>query len=85
MTILRNANQWDKSNVVFRNGTLEEYNKSIYRTDMEFIDYGLGILSRSILDKYSIAQPFDLADVYHSLSTEGNLLGYQVHERFFMK
>lgn len=83
MTILRNANQWDKSNVIFRNGTLEEYNKSIYRTDMEFIDYGLGILSKSVLDKYPIAQPFDLADVYHSLSTEGNLLGYQVHERFY--
>jgi hypothetical protein len=49
---------------------------------MEFIDYGLGILSKSVFEYYT-DYPLDLADVYHSLSLEGNLLGYEVHERFY--
>jgi NDP-sugar pyrophosphorylase family protein len=82
MTILHNGDRWDKSNVLFRNGKLEEYNKRYPRTEMEFIDYGLGILSKSVFEYYT-DYPLDLADVYHSLSLEGNLLGYEVHERFY--
>ncbi|MCZ2207543.1 nucleotidyltransferase family protein [Cylindrospermopsis raciborskii] len=83
MTILHNGNRWDKSNVLFRNGRLEEYNKRSPRPEMEFIDYGLGVLSRSVFEQYHGGHPLDLADVYHSLSLEGNLFGYQVHERFY--
>ena len=83
MTVLRNGDRWDKSNVFFRDGRVEEYNKRLPRTDMEFIDYGLGILSQSVFDSYSPGQPFDLADLYHALSLEGNLVGHEVYERFY--
>lgn len=83
MTILRNGNQWDKSNVLFRNGALLEYNKRSPRREMEFIDYGLGILSAPIFEAYGIESPLDLADIYHALSLEGFLSGFEVHERFY--
>lgn len=83
MTVLRNGDRWDKSNVFFRDGKVEEYNKRVPRADMEFIDYGLGILSGFVFDSYSPGQPFDLADLYHALSLEGNLVGHEVYERFY--
>jgi NDP-sugar pyrophosphorylase family protein len=83
MTVLENGDRWDKSNVLFRAGELIEYNKHTPRPEMAFIDYGLGVLSSHALDRYPVGQPFDLAEVYHTLSIEGQLVGYEVHERFY--
>ena len=83
MTILENGDRWDKSNVLFRAGELIEYNKHAPRPEMAFIDYGLGVLSSSTLDSFSLGQKFDLAELYHSLSLQGQLAGYEVHERFY--
>jgi N-acetyl-alpha-D-muramate 1-phosphate uridylyltransferase len=83
MTVQRNANQWDKSNVLFLNNVLVEYNKRAPRPEMSHIDYGLGALSSQILLKQSAEEPFDLADIYHELSLAGELAGYEVHERFY--
>lgn len=83
MTVLRNENRWDKSNVLFCGGRLMEYNKYSPRPDMEYIDYGLGVLSASALQGYEVGKPFELADVYHALSLQGRLAGYEAHERFY--
>lgn len=83
MTVLKNQNQWDKSNVLFVNGHLLEYNKRAPRKEMTYIDYGLGVISSSVLKEYTVGQPFDLADLYHDLSLKGQLSGLEVHERFY--
>jgi MurNAc alpha-1-phosphate uridylyltransferase len=83
MTVLKNGDRWDKSNVLFRNGKLLEYNKRAPRLDMTYIDYGLGVVSAKILDAYPAALQFDLADVYQALSIQGQLTGFEVHERFY--
>lgn len=83
MTVLENGDRWDKSNVLFRAGELVEYNKHAPRTEMAFIDYGLGVLSSRVLEAYPAGQAFDLAEVYHALSLKGQLAGYEVHERFY--
>ena len=83
MTVLENGNRWDKSNVLFRNGEIVEYNKHAPRPEMAFIDYGLAVLNSRALESYSSGRAFDLADVYHTLSLTGELAGYEVHERFY--
>ena len=83
MTVLANGDQWDKSNVLFSNGKLLEYNKHAPRSDMTYIDYGLGVVSASVMDAYPAALPFDLADVYQTLSMQGQLVGLEMHERFY--
>ncbi|MEI7825934.1 MAG: nucleotidyltransferase family protein [Chlorobiaceae bacterium] len=83
MTVLRNGDLWDKSNVLFRDSSLIEYNKRIPRLEMTYIDYGLGILSAVALKDFPLNEPFDLADIYHSLSVRGDLAGYEVFERFY--
>ena len=83
MTVLRNGDRWDKSNALFRDGKIIEYNKRAPRPEMEYIDYGLGILTAEIFSGYPAGQPFDLADVYHQLSLAGKLAGHEVQERFY--
>lgn len=83
MTVLENSDRWDKSNVLFREGELVEYNKHVPRPEMAFIDYGLGVLSSHVLETYPAGQAFDLAEVYHALSLKRQLAGYEVHERFY--
>ena len=83
MTVLKNQNQWDKSNVLFVGGRLLEYNKRTPRAEMTYIDYGLGVVSASVLKRRPVDQPFDLADVYQDLSLQGQLAGLEVHERFY--
>jgi NDP-sugar pyrophosphorylase family protein len=83
MTVQRNEDRWDKSNVLFRDGAILEYNKPAPKPDMQYIDYGLGAISAQILKDENTTGPFDLAEVYNRLSLSGRLAGYEVHERFY--
>jgi len=83
MTVQRNDDKWDKSNVLFRDDVILEYNKRAPTPGMRHIDYGLGVISAEILANEGATEPFDLADVYHRLSLSGQLAGYEVEERFF--
>jgi len=83
MTVLRNQNLWDKSNVCFEDGAVVEYNKRAPRPEMAHIDYGLSVISAEVLMRYSDGEVFDLADVYHQLSVAGDLAGFEVRERFY--
>ncbi|QWD98832.1 nucleotidyltransferase family protein [Polynucleobacter sp. MG-5-Ahmo-C2] len=83
MTVLRNQNQWDKSNVEFDAGQIIEYNKTVIRPQMHYIDYGLGILQSAVLQAYPARHSFDLSKVYNDLSLARELAGYEVFERFY--
>jgi NDP-sugar pyrophosphorylase family protein len=47
---------------------------------MEWIDYGLGVLTAGALEAHDDA---DLAGVYHALAARGELAGYVATERFY--
>ena len=83
MTVQRNADEWDKSNVLFVDNVIVEYNKLAPTPSMRHIDYGLGAISAQVLADENTTGPIDLADIYHRLSLSGQLAGYEVHERFY--
>ena len=83
MTVFRNADRWERSNVLWRDGRILEYNKRAPRVDMAHVDYGLAVLSARTLAKWSAGTVFDLADLYHELSLRGELAGLEVGERFY--
>src|SRR6185437_11202990 len=47
MTVIRNDNRWDKSNVVFEQGRLVRYDKKHPTPSMKHIDYGVALLRRA--------------------------------------
>ena len=83
MTVLENQNRWDKSNVLFANGEIIEYNKTITKDEMHYIDYGLGVIKSIVFESYPNNLPFDLSKVYNQLSLQKQLAGYEVFERFY--
>jgi len=83
MTVLRNQNLWDRSNVQFENEQLIEYNKEKITSLMHYIDYGLGVLEARALSSYPSDLPLDLSRVYNELSLHKQLAGYEVFERFY--
>jgi MurNAc alpha-1-phosphate uridylyltransferase len=83
MTVLRNANQWDRSNVVFQGGNLVCYDKRHTRSDMEYIDFGASLFRRAAIERIPTDTVSDLADLMHDLAQRGEMIGYEVHQRFY--
>lgn len=81
MTVLFNANQWDRSNVNFNNGEILAYDKFAPTDDMHWIDYGLSAFEASALDLVG-PEITDLAFLFRELSLDGELFGYEATERF---
>jgi prepilin-type processing-associated H-X9-DG protein len=83
MTVYRNDDRWDRSNVLFVDGRIERYDKTHPTPDMHHIDYGLSILTRAAFEETPPCQRWDVADLYRSLIARGELAGYEVTRRFY--
>ncbi len=87
MTVLRNENRWDRSNVVYAPPLGALYDKKCdeaTRATMTHIDYGLQVISRRLVaERIAAGAVVDLADVLHRLSRQGALAGYEVTQRFY--
>ena len=83
MTVFRNDDLWDRSNVQFEDGRLLRYDKVEQTPDMRHIDYGLGVLTARSLAPFPSDGPFDLAPVYQQLLADGNLAALEVTDRFY--
>jgi len=83
MTVYRNEGQYDTSNVVFHGGEIAVYDKKLWITEMQHIDYGLSLFHSSVFEKHPEGQAFDLADVMKELVAEHDLAGFEVPERFY--
>jgi NDP-sugar pyrophosphorylase family protein len=83
MTVFHNRDQWVPSNVVFDGHRVVTYDKRRTVPGMDWVDYGVSVLHRSLVMELDAGSVVDLADVFHELSGAGRLAGYEVHERFY--
>lgn len=83
MTVLRNDDEWDRSNATYENGVVVAYDKRTPTPAMRHIDYGLSVLTPQVFSTAAPATPFDLADLYHYLAAHGLLAGHEVFDRFY--
>ena len=83
MTVMENNDRWDKSNVIFNGNKIIKYDKNNIIPEMKFIDFGLGMMNKKCLNNLRENEIFDLADIYKDLIDKGELLGYEVKERFY--
>jgi N-acetyl-alpha-D-muramate 1-phosphate uridylyltransferase len=81
MTVCRNENRWDTSNVEFHNGQIIRYSKTLRTERMQYIDYGLGVLRKTAFQAREQVQ--DLAVLYQQLLAEEELSAFEVSERFY--
>ena len=83
MTVYKNTDLFDTSNVIFENDSIELYSKTKKESRMAHIDYGVGILSNKCMDNYDKNIIFDLAELYENLSLKKELFGYEIFQRFY--
>ncbi len=82
MTVFKNNDHGDKSNVYFKNKCVL-YNKKNPQKNMNYIDYGLNVVKSTIFYNFPSNKMFDLSDVFEDLSKKNLLAGLEIYERFY--
>jgi NDP-sugar pyrophosphorylase family protein len=83
MTVFKNEDCWDRSNVIFSNNIVKKYSKTDRVSQMKFIDYGVSVVSKDVFFNYSDNKFVDLASIFETLASEDKLAGYEIHHRFY--
>jgi NDP-sugar pyrophosphorylase family protein len=88
MTVYCNRGRYDTGNVRYADGVVELYQKTRKGEPspqgMDYIDYGLSVLDRDLIANHVLpGQVVDLSDLYHRLSLDGLLAGFEVGRRFY--
>jgi NDP-sugar pyrophosphorylase family protein len=83
MTIYKNQNQFDDSNVEFSNGKLIDYEKGVHNKNMLHIDYGMTYFRKEAFTQWTDQSSFDLSEVCNQLAKDRKLNGFEVFERFY--
>lgn len=83
MTVCRNDDRWDRSNVLWENGRIIRYDKVGRTPDMRHIDYGLGVFKASAFKGRRGDEGFDLASLYQDLLAADDLASFEVPTRFY--
>jgi N-acetyl-alpha-D-muramate 1-phosphate uridylyltransferase len=83
MTVYKNSNRFDTSNVIFEKNKIVLYSKNQMNKKMDYIDYGLGILRKNHFDDFPDNTPFDLSEIFEKLSINNKLIGYETFIRFY--
>jgi NDP-sugar pyrophosphorylase family protein len=83
MTVLRNQDQWDQSNLIFRDGRVTFYSKRARRPDMTYVDYGATLVCKEVIQRLPPDEPSDLADLYSDMARRGEMAGCEVKNRFY--
>ena len=83
MTVYKNNEAYDASNVWFEDGSIKLYSKTEKPPQMKHIDYGLGVFRRAAFTNYPRDAVVDLAAIQTELCRRGELAGYEMTERFY--
>lgn len=83
MTVLRNNNMFDKSNVVMEDGEIILYDKHNPTEEMNSIDYGVCMYEKSLFDEYELDVKFDIAEIQNRLSLNKQITCHEVTKRFY--
>lgn len=83
MVVYKNYDKYDKSNVVIRNGMVKRYDKKHKTEDMVYIDYGVSILRKKVLDIIPKAQIYSFEELFQELIKQNEMLAFETRERFF--
>ena len=83
MTIYKNSNRWDKSNIAYEKGKILSYDKEKQTPKMHHIDYGLSVFSKEAFKHLPLDHSFDLATLYKDLIQSDHLAAYETKKRFY--
>lgn len=80
MTVFKNNNKKDRSNLEFINDKIIKYDKQQKTNNMHYIDFGLSLFTKNV---FFGKQFNDLSELYQELIVENQLAGYEVFQNFY--
>ncbi len=83
MTVYKNNNRFDKSNVITDGKTVLSYDKSGKNQSLSHIDYGLLVFKKSVLDIISLNEFKNLDYLITELIDRKQMAAYEVNQRFY--
>jgi NDP-sugar pyrophosphorylase family protein len=83
MPVFRNEGRYDTSNIEFSGDKILIYDKAMRTPAMLHIDYGLGVLRKSVFEGIPENAVSDLAAVYQDLLKRDELEAFEVKDRFY--
>lgn len=83
MTLFRNKDKFDSSNVIFENGKVLKYDKNEKNPQMEYIDWGISVFNKKAFSNFLDKEQFDLSQVFQALIKNNFLQGHEVTQRFY--
>ena len=83
MVVYHNADRYERSNVIVRDGRVAVYDKEGRTPGMEHINYGLSVLRKQALGLVPAGRPFSQEELYRLLIERGELLAWETNYRFY--
>jgi NDP-sugar pyrophosphorylase family protein len=83
MTVYKNENLYDTSNVEFTGGKLIQYEKGKVDNKMKHIDYGVTFFRKAAFASWANHTVFDLSIVCNQMVKTKEILGFEVFDRFY--
>jgi NDP-sugar pyrophosphorylase family protein len=83
MLTFKNLGRYDKSNVIVENGFVTFYSRDRYVDELEFIDYGMRIFRKEVLQSIPAGCFCDLDALYQELIEQKKLAAYLVGDPFY--
>jgi N-acetyl-alpha-D-muramate 1-phosphate uridylyltransferase len=82
MTVFRNENRWQPSNVEIVDGRIVAYSTQVHTRRMRYIDYGLSVLRRTAFTAVA-GEAFGLDRLFGKLLAARQLAALEVDQRFY--
>ncbi len=83
MTVYQNYDQYGKSNAVIEGNLVKKFSNKEKTEDMVYIEYGANTFSKEALSMIPERQFYSLDDLFPRLIEKGELLAWEVKERFY--
>jgi len=83
MAVYRNYDQYDRSNTVVEGELVKKFSKKERTRDTVYIEYGANIFRKEALKMVPENQFYSLDDLFPHLIEMGELLAFEVEERFY--
>ena len=83
MTVYQNSDRHDRSNTSIQGNLVTNYDKKNRTKNMKYIDYGVNMFRKSVLDLIPENQFYSLEDLFFTLIEQEQLLAYEVYQRFY--
>ncbi|MEN9450437.1 MAG: hypothetical protein RJA83_1051 [Pseudomonadota bacterium] len=81
MTVFKNNNKGDNSNIEFSDNRIIKYDKKNKTINMQYIDFGLSLFKKNIFTSNDIFN--DLSVIFQKLLADNRLACYEVFQNFY--